>query len=58
MAITKWLDNKSVIMISTNESVEPMREVKRWSKAEKRYIQVPQQRVVQAYNKNMGGGWI
>ncbi|XP_046666330.1 piggyBac transposable element-derived protein 3-like [Homalodisca vitripennis] len=55
IALTKWLDNKSVTMISTNESVEPMCEVKRWSKAEKRYIQVSQPSVVQSYNKNMGG---
>lgn len=55
IAITKWMDNNSVSMISTNESVEPVCQVQRWSKVEKRYVSVTQPRVIHSYNKYMGG---
>lgn len=55
VAVTKWLDNNSVVMLSTNESAEPLCNVKRWSKTEKRYKIVTQPRVINSYNRNMGG---
>lgn len=55
MACIKWLENKPVVMLSTNESKEPECEVKRWSKAEKKYVEVKQPKVINSYNKNMGG---
>lgn len=54
IAITKWMDNNSVSMISRNESVEPVCQVQRWSKVEKRYVSVTQPRVIHSYNKYMG----
>ncbi|XP_054269847.1 piggyBac transposable element-derived protein 3-like [Macrosteles quadrilineatus] len=55
MAVTKWLDNKPVSMLSTSESKEPQHQVKRWNKKEKKYITVSQPAVINSYNKNMGG---
>lgn len=36
IAVIKWMDNNSVSMISTNEAVEPLNQVQRWSKVEKK----------------------
>lgn len=36
MVITKWLDNNSVNMLSTHESADPMINVRRWSKSQKK----------------------
>lgn len=55
IALTKWLDNNPVVLLSTNESQEPLCNVKRWSKKENTFIQVSQPKVINSYNKNMGG---
>lgn len=55
MAITKWLDNNSVCVLSTNESTEPICQAKRWSKIQKRYLNIPQPKVINSYNCYMGG---
>ncbi|XP_039301414.1 piggyBac transposable element-derived protein 3-like, partial [Nilaparvata lugens] len=54
MCIVKWQDNKSVMMISSNEGKEPINMVQRWSKKDKKYISVPQPHVIKAYNTYMG----
>lgn len=55
IALCYWLDNNVVTMISSYESEQPFNEVKRWSKKEKKFIKVPQPKVIQSYNQNMGG---
>lgn len=55
MAITKWLDNNPVAVLSTNESVEPLCNVQIWSKKDKKYVSVSQPKVISSYNHKMGG---
>lgn len=55
IACTKWLDNKAVVMLSTHESQNPETTVKRWSKKERKYVDVQQPKVIHSYNQNMGG---
>lgn len=40
LCIVKWLDNEPVLMVSTSTSLQPEGLVRRWSKKEKKYIQV------------------
>ena len=53
--ITKWVDNKTLHLISNYVGIEPMESIQRWSKYEKRKVQVPCPQIVFAYNKAMGG---
>lgn len=55
MTIVKWMDNRPVIMASTLHCVTPTRPVKRYSKVDKRYIEVSQPNIIKHYNDNMGG---
>ena len=55
ITITKWLDNKCIQMVSTHSNPDPAKFVKRWSKTEKKYVEINCPTVVQDYNKNMGG---
>lgn len=55
ISLCYWKDNNVVSLISSNEADEPQHMVKRWSKKDKKYIQVPQPKVIQSYNQNMGG---
>ncbi|GBN03609.1 hypothetical protein AVEN_201866-1 [Araneus ventricosus] len=57
MCIVKWKDNKSVTLLSTCIGSEPVTTCKRWSKQEKKKIDVPQPAVIKAYNASMGG-WL
>ena len=55
MCVVKWLDNKPILMASTSTGIQPEGLVKRWSKKDKKYIQVKCPAVVQKYNSKMGG---
>lgn len=53
--LTKWFDNKAVIMASNYMSVGLTDQCKRWDKQSKEYINVSRPEVVRNYNINMGG---
>lgn len=55
MAITKWMDNKPVIMLSTAHAACETDVCSRWCKKDKQYKQVVRPKVVKQYNSKMGG---
>ncbi|KAL3216925.1 hypothetical protein MRX96_032713 [Rhipicephalus microplus] len=55
VAIVKWKDSKTVLLASTCAGATNVEPVKRWSKKEKKYIDVPAPEVVRRYNASMGG---
>lgn len=50
-----WKDNKLVTLLSTFSGMNPISEVKRFSKKEKKSVLVPSPYVISVYNKHMGG---
>ncbi|XP_045456191.1 piggyBac transposable element-derived protein 3-like [Melitaea cinxia] len=55
LAVTMWLDNKPVLMMSSCFSNDKVDECERWSKKDKRYEKVRRREVIKIYNQNMGG---
>lgn len=55
LAITKWYDNKPVIMLSSVEAKDIIDYCQRWCKRDKKYVTVERPRVIREYNTNMGG---
>ena len=55
MNVTRWKDNAVVTAASTLLRENPVGEVKRWSKADKKHIQVKIPHVIKIYNQHMGG---
>ncbi|KAG1937626.1 piggyBac transposable element-derived protein 3-like [Pimephales promelas] len=55
LAVVKWADNKTVTLVSSCASVNPVGQVRRYSKEEKRKISVPCPKIVSEYNTHMGG---
>lgn len=53
--IVKWLDNKCVLIGSTLCGIEPLTTVKRYSKTEKKKVNVNCPALIHEYNKHMGG---
>ncbi|XP_068086068.1 piggyBac transposable element-derived protein 3-like isoform X1 [Anabrus simplex] len=55
LVAVKWRDSKCVTLLSTCSGAEPVANVKRWSKKEGKYNEVPCPFVVRCYNPCMGG---
>uniref|UniRef100_A0A3Q4MXL3 PiggyBac transposable element-derived protein domain-containing protein n=1 Tax=Neolamprologus brichardi TaxID=32507 RepID=A0A3Q4MXL3_NEOBR len=53
--VVKWYDNRSVTLLSDHIGANPVTEVERWGRKQKKHITVQCPAVVQEYNKNMGG---
>lgn len=53
--LVKWMDNNVVTVASTCYGTNPTVQVKRYSQAEKKIVQVPQPRLISEYNRCMGG---
>lgn len=54
VAAVRWYDNKAVTLLSTEVSIDPMKEAKRDKKA-KNHANVPMPAIINRYNKHMGG---
>ena len=55
LTVTRWYDNKCVQLASTHCDPDAVGIVKRWSRSEKKYVDISCPTVVQEYNCNMGG---
>lgn len=55
IVVTRWLDNKPVIMVSNFVGVGKEDIVKRWDKTTKSFSDVNRPEVIQKYNSSMGG---
>ncbi|ENN81371.1 hypothetical protein YQE_02226, partial [Dendroctonus ponderosae] len=55
ISLVKWFDNKPVNLASSCMGVEPEGSCRRWSKSERKYIDIKQPAIVKNYNAFMGG---
>jgi len=55
IVLVKWFDNKPVNLESSCMGVEPEGCCRRWSKSERKYIDIKQPAIVKNYNAFMGG---
>lgn len=55
VCVVKWKDTKTVLLMSSCIGSEPENVCRRWSKEEKKKIDVKEPAVVKMYNANMGG---
>ena len=53
--LVAWRDNKVVIVANNYLLLNTVLSIKRWSKAEKKHIDVPMPNPFKEYNENMGG---
>src|SRR6218665_796151 len=53
--ITRWNNNSVVTMVSNCRGIEPLGMAKRWSRADKKSIDITEPFVIDQYSRNMGG---
>lgn len=53
--VLKWVDNKSVTMLSTYAAIEPEKRVKRFDKKQKKEVLIDCPSIIALYNSFMGG---
>ncbi|XP_040064051.1 piggyBac transposable element-derived protein 2-like [Ixodes scapularis] len=55
VVVTRWMDNRVVTLASNFVAVENEDTARRWSKADKCFLDIKRPAVVGAYNRSMGG---
>jgi Transposase IS4 len=55
MLAVRWNDNNVVTVLSNCYGVHPMVQVKRWSAAQKKHVQIPMRNLIAQYNRFMDG---
>ena len=55
LIVVRWNDNSVVTLASNCQPVNPVGTTKRYSRKEKKIVDVPEPSLVRYYNKNMGG---
>lgn len=55
VALTKWYDNKPVMLLSSIHAAETVDECRRYDRKLRSYVHVQRPEVVKEYNSNMGG---
>ena len=55
LTVVKWLDSRSVTLLSTGAATLPKQTVVRWDKKERKAIEVQCPSIVMLYNASMGG---
>jgi len=55
LLIAQWVDNSVCLRISNFDQIEPLSSVKRWPRQDNKKVSVPQPKMYETYNKNMGG---
>lgn len=55
LIVTRWMDNSVVTVISNSFGVNPINRVRRYSRKEKKYVDMSQPHVIKQYNAYMGG---
>ena len=53
--VTRWHDNSVVTIASNCHGIEPVEKARRWSRAERKTVDITQPFVIGQYNRNMGG---
>ena len=55
VCLVKWMDNKPIIMLSSCMGKQPEGTVRRWSKVDKKFVDIKCPAVIMKYNQKMGG---
>lgn len=55
LLVVRWNDNSIVNLVSNKVGVHPIQTARRWSRAEKKKVDVPQPFLIRHYNRTMGG---
>ena len=55
ICLVKWFDNKPITLMSSFVGINPEGSCRRWSKKDSKYIEIKCPKIVQEYNKHMGG---
>lgn len=55
LSLVRWIDRKSINFLSSYASIEPLSTCKRYSAAERKFIDIQRPNIVEEYNKYMGG---
>ena len=55
VSVTRWMDNSAVHTVSSYAGLGPSGKVRKWSRKDKKYVEVDRPCSCEVYNKHMGG---